>query len=73
MKGVKILTILMLGFVLITSCQNNKKTYEKEKSSIVHLYELPDNYPVENIKSPTGTEVKNVILMIGDGMRTDSF
>lgn len=34
----------------------------------VQTYVMENPYPVEKIVPPTGTKVKNVILMIGDGM-----
>lgn len=54
-------TILMAIACVITqfACAEN---FEKQ------TYTHPNPYPVETIKAPKGKKVKNVIMMIGDGM-----
>ena len=41
---------------------------QNSRTDKVQTYIMPDPYPVEKIVSPEGKKVKNVILMIGDGM-----
>jgi len=52
-----VLTILVLGAITSSAQNTNIQTFTFDKP-----------YPVENIKVPKGKKVKNVILMIGDGM-----
>lgn len=52
------LILLTLATIQNVSAEN----FEKQ------TYTYPTPYPVEKITSPDGTKVKNVILMIGDGM-----
>lgn len=41
---------------------------QNSRTDKVQTYVMENPYPVEKIVPPTGTKVKNVILMIGDGM-----
>lgn len=41
---------------------------QNSRTDKVQTYVMENPYPVEKIAPPTGTKVKNVILMIGDGM-----
>lgn len=41
---------------------------QNSRTDKVQTYVMENPYPVEKIIPPTGTKVKNVILMIGDGM-----
>lgn len=41
---------------------------QNSRTDKVQTYVMPNPYPVEKIVSPEGKKVKNVILMIGDGM-----
>lgn len=41
---------------------------QNSRTDKVQAYVMENPYPVEKIVPPTGTKVKNVILMIGDGM-----
>lgn len=41
---------------------------QNSRKDKVQTYVMENPYPVEKIVPPTGTKVKNVILMIGDGM-----
>lgn len=52
-----VLTILALGAITSSAQNANLQTFTFDKP-----------YPVEKIKVPKGKKVKNVILMIGDGM-----
>lgn len=68
MKNKKnILPILFLGLLLAFSCQNEENNEEAESNKI-HTFENLNSYPVETIEAIPADRVKNVILMIGDGM-----
>ena len=62
----KLFTILCAATLLLTGSipgANAQSRRDKEQS-----YILDKPYEVKKLTSPTGTKVKNVILMIGDGM-----
>lgn len=46
----------------------NVITAQNSRTDKLQTYVLENPYPVEKIASPTGKKVRNVILMIGDGM-----
>ena len=46
----------------------NVITAQNSRTDKLQTYVLENPYPVEKIVSPTGKKVRNVILMIGDGM-----
>lgn len=54
--------LLLLATALFATQSINADNFELQK------YTNPAPYKVEAVKSPTGKKVKNVILMIGDGM-----
>lgn len=53
-----IMSVAIVGNGVAQNCRTDK----------VQTYVMENPYPVEKIVPPTGTKVKNVILMIGDGM-----
>ena len=67
MSVTKNVLALMMGSVFLFSCDTDHQYENKDKQS-VHFYENKAVYPVQRITSLKGTQVKNVIFMIGDGM-----
>lgn len=57
--------LLLSGFILLTF---NSFAGGNERTDKKQTFQFGTPYEVETIKSPKGKKVKNVILMIGDGM-----
>ena len=61
----KLLSFCVLSGVCVTM---QPVLAQNSRTDKVQTYVMPNPYPVEKIVSPEGKKVKNVILMIGDGM-----
>lgn len=59
--------LLMFVFLAVIVQVSSGQEYNEEQSSIIH-YTFEDPYPTITVEPVSGTKVKNVILMIGDGM-----
>ena len=62
--------MVVLFFLISVQAQD---TDERNSSNIVHTYKSSETYAVKNIEPTTGKKVKNVILMIADGMGISHF
>ena len=62
--------ILKLGVVLMVwgSLLPTMQAQEVAREAKLHTYVMENPYDVPEIKAPKGKKVKNVVLMIGDGM-----
>ena len=62
--------ILKLGVALILwgSLLPSVQAQEVAREAKLHTYVMENPYDVPEIKAPKGKKVKNVVLMIGDGM-----
>ena len=68
----KLLLSLFTAALVVSSCTPAPETAQTEKpeskSDILHTYVMDKPYEVHKIEAPKGKKVKNVILMIVDGM-----
>lgn len=62
-SGLELYCLIVLSFSAITLRGNAQSLRDKEQ-----IYVLNNPYTVDSITPPTGKKIKNVILMIGDGM-----
>ncbi len=67
MKAIKKILGLMFGLMIMFSFHATAQ-YKKEGNQNNHFYQNKSVYEVNEIYTPKGKKVKNVILMIGDGM-----
>lgn len=64
-----LLSKLLLSCVISGAvCFNSTLYAQNERTDKIQTYVMEHPYPVEKITPPKGKKVKNVILMIGDGM-----
>ena len=71
-KAMKNIFALIIGVLLLISAQAQNK-YAEKSANIEHTYKSMEVYPVKTIKPTKGKKVRNVILMIADGMGISHF